>query len=75
MCTIRLIVLTVAQQNFKPVSCKMHAFLHCYTAILYEPISKLYLYKNSAVYLSDVGATVCFFFFLQGTGIEKPDYR
>ena len=27
MCIIRLIKLTVAWQNSKPVSCKMHAFL------------------------------------------------
>ena len=27
LCTIRLIEITVAWQNSKPVSCKMHAFL------------------------------------------------
>ena len=76
MCTMRLIELTVAWQNSKPVQCKMHAFIqnsisfsHCYTMVLYEPISKLYMYKNSVIYLSDCRVT----FFLQGTGIEKPD--
>ena len=55
MCTIRLIEFTVALQNSKPVSCKMHAFLqnaiilHCCTAVLSEPVSKLYIYKNSVV--------------------------
>ena len=65
MCTIHLIELTVAWQNSKAVSCKMHAFLQSaisftfYTAVLYEPISKLYIYKNSAIYLYD--ARVMFF--------------
>ena len=36
---------------------KMQLVSHCYTAVLYEPISKLYIYKNSAVYLSDCRAT------------------
>ena len=73
MCTIRLIELTVAWQNYKPVSCKMHAFSKiqlvsiCYTAVLYgyETICKLYtIYKNSDVHLSDCRVTFffCFFF-------------
>ena len=68
LCTICLIELTVALQNFKPVSCKMHCFskmhlvVNCYTAVFYKSISKLYLYKNSALYLSDCRVT-CFFFF------------
>ena len=37
---------------------KMQLVSHCYTAVLYEPISKLYIYKNSAVYLSDARVTV-----------------
>ena len=76
MCTMRLKELTVAWQKSKPISCKMHAFSkmqllsHCCTAGLYEPISKLYIYKNSAVYVSDARVTgvffvcfVCLFFF------------
>ena len=64
MCTIRLIELV--WQNSKAVSCKMHALLQnaigfelLYSG-LYEPISKLCIYKNSAVHLSD--ARVTFFF-------------
>ena len=65
MCTIRLIKLTVAWQNSKQVSFKMHAFLQNAISFallysgLYEPISKPYIYKNSAVY-----ARVTFFLFI-----------
>ena len=75
MYTIRFIELTAARQNSKPVSCKMHSFLQNAISIallyfsLYEPISKRYIYKNSAVHLSD-----CRFTFLRETGSEKPDY-
>ena len=47
---------------------KMQLVSHCYTAVLYEPISNLYIYKNSAVRLSDARITFflvfffCFFF-------------
>ena len=64
MCTVCLKELTVAWQNSKPVSCKMHALLemqlvlHCYIAFLYDSIPKLYIYKNSAVYLSDARVTL-----------------
>ena len=70
MCT-RLIELTVAWQtlNRYHAKCmrfsKMQLVSHCYITVLYESISKLYIYKKSAVYLSDV--------FLQDTGIEKSD--
>ena len=59
----------------------MQLVLHCYTAVLYEPISKLYISNNSAVYLSDAKVTFFFFFFcfffvfvfvLQGTGLRNP---
>ena len=55
---------------------KMQLVSHRYTAVLYEPISKLYIYKTSAVYLSDARVTFFFFFFfffflLQDTEIEK----
>ena len=74
MCTIRLIEFIVAWQNCKPVTCRMHAFLqnaiiftllYSGTAVLYEPISKLCIYKNSAVYLSNCNHVFC---------IEKADY-
>ena len=42
---------------------KLQLVSHCYTAVLYEPISKLYIYKNSAAYLSDARVTFVFFFF------------
>ena len=58
--TIRLKERTVAWQNSKAVLCKMHAFFQ--NAISFELlysgfvlISKLYIYKSSAVYLSSVG--------------------
>ena len=64
-----LIELTVAWLNSKPVSCKMHAFFskmqlvsnRC-TAVSCEPISKLYIYKNSAVYFYDCWAMFLIFF-------------
>ena len=51
---------------------KMQNVLHCYTAVLYEPIPKLYMYKHSAVYLSDSARLMSFFFFF--FRIEKPNY-
>ena len=57
---------------------KMQLVSHCYTAVLFEPISKLFIYKNSIIYLSDCRVTFFFvfffFFFLHDTKIEKPDY-
>ena len=66
----------------------MHAFLQnaISFALLYSGcvnqylISKLYIYKNSTVYLSDYRVKFfCFFiiiiiYFLHDTRIEKPDY-
>ena len=71
MCTICFIEFSVAWQNSKPVSCTMHAFLqnavsHCHTEILYESISKLYIY--SAVYLSDARVT----FFCKVQELRNP---
>ena len=38
----------------------MQLVLQCYTAVLYEPIPKLFIYQKSAVYLSDARVTfVC----------------
>ena len=54
------------------VSINVQLVSHCYTAVWYEPISKLYIYKNSVVYLSD--ARIMFIYLLHDTGIEKPDY-
>ena len=77
--TIRLIRITYScLANIELVK-HMHFTKFCQTAnsfellyrVLYEPISKLYIYKNSAVYLSDCRIT---FFFLQDTGIEKLNY-
>ena len=63
---MRLIELTVAWQNSKPVSyiSKMQLVSHCYTAVLYQPISRLYIciYENSAVYLFDARVTCLFVF-------------
>ena len=39
---------------------KMHLVSYCYTVVLYELISKLYISKYSAVYLSDARVTVLF---------------
>ena len=39
----------------------MQLVLHCYTAVLYEPISKLYKYTK--IYLSDAWITLFFFCF------------
>ena len=61
----------------------MQIVSHCYTSVLYEPISKLYIFKNLVVYLSDARVTLNLFylfylfiylFILQGTGTEKPDF-
>ena len=70
MCTIRLIELkllgkTLNQYHEKCMRfSEMQLVSHCYTAVLYELISRLKIYKNSAVYLSDVRITLffCFFF-------------
>ena len=63
MCTLRLIELKLFGKilNQYHAKCmrlsKMRLVPHCYTGVLYESISKLYMY--SAVYLSD--CRVCFF--------------
>ena len=57
MCTIRVIEITVAWQNAKPVSCKMHTFLKnaiIFTLLdsgfVWTNIKAFYIvYKNSAV--------------------------
>ena len=57
MFTIGLIELTVAWQNSKPVSCKMHAFLQnainfalLYSGFVWTNIQALYIQKkNSAI--------------------------
>ena len=36
---------------------QLHVVSHFYTAGLYKPLPKLYIYKNSAVYLSDARVT------------------
>ena len=41
---------------------KMQLFPNCYTAVLYEPISRIYLSRRVT------------FLFLQDTGTEKADY-
>ena len=65
-CTLNRTQLSVKTLNQYHAKCmrfsKMQLISHCYTAVLDETISKLYIYKNSAVYLSD--ARVTFFFFL-----------
>ena len=49
---------------------KMQLVLHCYTAVLYEPISQaLYIQKFSRISFQCSG-----YIFLQDTGIKKPDY-
>ena len=75
MCTMRLIELTVAWQNSKPVSCKMHAFLQ-------NAISFVLLYRGFFMnqYPSFIHTKIqpyifpMLVLFLQGTGIEKLDY-
>ena len=68
MCTIRLIELKLLGKTLNQYHEKcmrfsaMQLVSHCYTAVLYEPISRLKIYKNSAVYLSDVRITLLFFF-------------
>ena len=41
----------------------MQLVSHCYTAVLYEPLCKLYIYKTSSVYLCDDSVTFGFFCF------------
>ena len=59
MCTICLIDLQLLGKSLNQYHAKymhfskMQLVSHCYTAVLCEPISKLYIYKNSTVYLSD----------------------
>ena len=61
--------------KFMQVS-KMQLVLNCYTAVLFEPISRHYIYQNLAVYISlRLYGYVFFFVFLQDKGIEKPAYR
>ena len=92
MCVIRVIELTVAWQNSKQYHAKCMRFSkmqlvpQCYTALLYEPISTLYiLIKNQPYIFPMLGlrffyvcVCVCvyyfFFFVFFFTGIEKPDY-
>ena len=49
----------------------MQLVLHCYTAGLDDPISKLYINKKNQPYICPM---LRLRFALQGTGIEKPDY-
>ena len=52
----------------------MKSVSHCYTAVgLYEPILKLYIHKNPRYVFPIVGLPF-FFFFLQDTGIDKPEW-
>ena len=85
MCTFRLIELTVAWQNSKPISCKMHAFLQnsinfalLYSGFVWTNIQALYSYiqkklsRISAAYLSDCWLRI--FARYRNCEIEKPDY-
>ena len=53
----RAVIGPSAWVSYKPVSCKIHTFLqmqlvpHCSTAVLYEPISKLYIYTKNQPYI------------------------
>ena len=65
MCTIRLEEFTVAWQNSKSVSCKMHAFLQnaisfawLFSGFIWTNIRALHI-QNSVVYLYDARVT-CF---------------
>ena len=68
ICLIKLKLLgkTLNQYHAKCMRfSKMQLVSHCYTAVLFEPISKLYIYKNPALYLFDAMVTlffVCLFF-------------
>ena len=76
ICTIRLIEQLVGKTpNQYHAKCmhfsKMQLVSHCFTAVLYEPISKLNIYKNSTIYLSN--ARVMFFvFFCKVQELRKP---
>ena len=65
MCTVRLIELKLLdkalnQYHAKCMRCsKMQVVSHSYTAVLYKPISELYICKTLAVYLSNARVT-CF---------------
>ena len=81
MCTIRLIELTVASQTSKPVSCKMHPFLQNaikFCIAIQRFCMKQYpsfIYVKTQLYIFPMlGLRFFFLFFLQTTGIEKPDY-
>ena len=75
LCTVRLIGLTDAWQNYKPLSCKKHEFSemqfhvvsNCFTAVLYEPLSKLYIYTIQ-LYIFPIVGLLLFYFFLCGGG-------
>ena len=57
---------------------QMQLVLNCHTAVLYEPISKLYIYTKTQPYIIPIVglgfSPFFFFFFLQDAEIEKPDY-
>ena len=74
MCAIRLIEPTVAWQNSKSVSCKIHAFLQnaisfalLYNGFVSTNTHALYMQKISRISFQCKG-----YVFLQGIGIEKP---
>ena len=54
---------------------KMQFVFNCYTAVLYESLSKLYtsIYKNSAVYIFDCRVTL--YVFILDTGIEQTRHE
>ena len=76
MCTIRLIDLSVAWQNSKPVSCKMNAFLQ--TANSFALLNSGFVWYSSFIstktqpYIFPIAGLR---FVLQDTRIEKPDDR
>ena len=67
MCTIRLIEPTVAWQNSKPVSCKIHAFLQnaisfalLYSGFVWTNISKLYIQNLSHIFFFPIEGLIRF---------------
>ena len=56
------------QACFSP---KLQLVMHCYTAFVYEPIFKLYIYTKTQPYIFPVVGLLS----LQVTGIEKPNYK
>ena len=77
ICTIHIIELTVAWQNSKPASCKMHALFQNAISFALLRIQRCcmnqypsFIYRISAVYHSDGRLT---YLFLQDTGMQNPD--